>query len=56
MKESVAFVLAQNAVLAYDGLGSYEKLKVLRALMDREDVALFKEKQEEKENKNAETL
>lgn len=57
MKESVAFKLAQIAVLEYDGICNVDKLAILRVLMEKENVAAFVEKQEEeKENKNAKTL
>lgn len=57
MKESVAFKVAQIAVLEYDGICNIDKLAILRVLMEKENVAAFVEKQhEEGENKNAETL
>lgn len=56
MKKSMAYKTAQFAVLRYDGLCDSSKLEVLRVLMEREDMALFSEKHEVEEQKNAETL
>lgn len=50
MKKSMAYKSAQFAVLRYDGLCDSSKLEVLRVLMEAEDLALFCEKQKEKEN------
>jgi hypothetical protein len=52
MKKSLIFRLAQIAVLNSATLGNSEKLEILRELMDRESVALFTEKQKEKEKAN----
>lgn len=56
MKESVAFKQAQVTVLDYPRLNYEQKLEILRVLMEREDMALFKEKQEEKGTENVKTL
>jgi hypothetical protein len=50
MKESVAYKIAQCSVLNDHTLKDHEKLTVLRVLMEREDLALFVEKEEAKEN------
>lgn len=50
MKKSMAYKSAQFAVLRYDGLCDSSKLEVLRVLMEAEDLALFCEKKEEKED------
>lgn len=50
MKKSEIYAMAQNAVLNSTLIGNREKLEILRELMDKEDVALFCEKQKEKEN------
>ena len=52
MKKSMAYKAAQYSVLADAGLCGSAKLEVLRVLMEAEDLALFCEKQEEKEDKN----
>jgi hypothetical protein len=49
MKESAIFKLAQMAVLDYPRLNYDQKLEILRVLMEKEDVAIFCEKQKEKE-------
>lgn len=49
MKKSMAYKLAQMAVLDYPRLNYEQKLEILRVLMEAEDLALFCEKQEEKE-------
>lgn len=49
MKESVAYKLAQMAVLDYTRLNYEQKLEILRVLMGREDLAVYCEKQKEKE-------
>ena len=50
MKESVAYKIAQCAVLNDSTMTDDGKLAVLRILMDREDLALFREKEEAQEN------
>ena len=50
MNKSVAYKAAQYSVLADAGICAGSKLEVLRVLMEAEDLALFCEKQEEKEN------
>lgn len=50
MKKSEIYRLAQVAVLTNDSFRVQDKLAILRELIDKEDVALFTEKQEEKEN------
>ena len=49
MKKSMAYKAAQYSVLADAGLCAGNKLEILRVLMEAEDLALFCEKQEEKE-------
>ena len=49
MKKSEAFRLAQLAVTTYGNIGTSDKLKVLRVLMQSEDLAKFSEHQEAKE-------
>ena len=51
MLESMAYRLAQGSVLHDGNLPEHEKLAVLRVLFEREDLALFveREKIEEKE-------
>lgn len=49
MKESVAYKIAQCSVLNDNTLKDHEKLAVLRILMDRENLALFAEKEMKKE-------
>ena len=49
MKKSEIYRKAQVAVLKTETIGVFEKLEVLRELMDREDTALFCEKREEEE-------
>ena len=53
MKRSEAFKAAQIAVLASGCFLSNDKLEILRVLIDSEDLALFSEKQEEKEKEDA---
>lgn len=53
MKKSEAFRAAQMAVLSSDSVFSCDKLEILRVLMDSEDLALFSEKQKEKEDEDA---
>ncbi len=50
MKESVAYKFAQCSVLHDTRLNDYDKLAILKILMDREDMALFREKEEAQEN------
>ena len=50
MKESVAYKFAQCSVLNDNTMTDDEKLVVLRILMDRENMALFREKEEVQEN------
>ena len=49
MSKSTAYKVAQIAVLKNDVICMEDKLAILRVLMDAEDVALFSEKQNEKE-------
>lgn len=49
MKKSEIYKIAQQAVVHATFLGIDKKLEILRELMDKEDVALFCEKQEAKE-------
>ena len=48
MKESVAYKFAQCSVLNDSTMTDDEKLAVLRVLIEREDLALFVEKEKEK--------
>ena len=48
MKESIAYKFAQSSVLNDNNLTDDEKLAVLRVLMDREELAIFKERELEK--------
>jgi hypothetical protein len=50
MKKSQAFKMAQLAVLANERISAYDKLEVLKVLMDEEHIALICEKDEEEEN------
>jgi hypothetical protein len=50
MKKSLAYKLAQFAVLRDKDLHDTEKLQVLRVLIDAEDLARFTEQEEEKRN------
>ena len=50
MKKSEIYKYAQGAVCECDQLTIPTKLEILRELMHKEDVALFTEKQEEKES------
>ena len=52
MKRSEIYKVAQMAVINATFLGVDAKLEVLRELMDKEDVAMFCEKQEAKEKSN----
>lgn len=49
MKKSEILKTAQRCVLGAIGLSNDIKLEVLRELMDKEDLALYTERQEEKE-------
>lgn len=49
MKKSEIYKIAQQAVINSTFVGVDMKLEILRELMDKEDVALFCEKQEAKE-------
>ena len=49
MRESVAYKFAQCAVLNDNTMTDDEKLAVLRVLIEREDLALFTEKEMKKE-------
>ena len=49
MTKSKLYKLAQFAVLRDEYLNAHDKLDVLRELMDKEDLALFSERQKEKE-------
>lgn len=51
MKKSEMYKHAQVAILSCYQLRESEKLDILRLLMDNEDIALYCEKQEEKEAK-----
>ena len=50
-KTSWIYRMAQLAVLESSSLTEFNKLEILRELMQKEDVALFVEKQEEEEQK-----
>lgn len=50
MKKSLAYKLAQFAVLRDKELENCDKLKILRVLIASEDLALFTEQEEEKRN------
>lgn len=50
-KTSWIYRMAQLAVLESSSLTEFNKLEVLRELIAKEDVALFVEEQEEKEQK-----
>ena len=52
MKRSEIYKVAQQAVVNATFLGIDKKLEVLRELMNKEDVALFCEKQEVMEKNN----
>ena len=52
MKKSEIYIMAQIAVINSSGILAPDKLEVPRELMDAEDLALFVEEQEEKENTN----
>ena len=58
MKKSMAYHLAQIAVMASPGIAPENKLEILRVLISDEDVALFCEEKEaeEKENGDVETV
>ena len=47
MKKSEALKLAMYAVMGYDAIGKEAKLKVLKVLIDEENIALYCEKGEE---------
>ncbi len=47
MKKSEIYRLAQDAVVNVPYLKTHEKLEILRELMNKEDVALFTESQDE---------
>lgn len=49
MKKSEIYRLAQYAVINSPSMQAETKAEILRELMDKEDVALFVERQEEKE-------
>jgi hypothetical protein len=49
MKKSAMYKMAQFAVLTDGTITHKDKLEILRELMDKEYVALFVERQEEKE-------
>lgn len=49
MKKSEMYKLAQVAVIEHPMLSSKQKIEILKELLDKESVALFVEKQEEKE-------
>jgi hypothetical protein len=46
MKKSVAFNLAQIAVMGCPNIAPENKLEILRYLMEEENLAMFVEKQE----------
>ena len=50
MKKSEIYKYAQGAVIECDQLAVPTKLAILRELIAQEDLALFCEEQEEKEN------
>lgn len=50
MKKSEIYRQAQYAVINSPSIHTEAKTEILRELMDKEDVALFVEKQEEEEN------
>lgn len=52
MKESEAYQLAEMAVVNSPCLSAQDKLAVLRVLFDKEDLALYIERKEEKEKEN----
>ena len=49
LKKSELYKYAQGAVVECDQLAVPTKLEILRELMHMEDIALYTEKQEEKE-------
>ena len=53
-KESWIYKMAQLAVLESNSLTDYNKLEILRVLIEKEDLALLVEEQEEKERKAVE--
>lgn len=52
MKKSETYKAAQMCVLRDSHICNVDKLEILRALMKEEDLALYTEKQKEKENAN----
>lgn len=50
MNKSRVYALAQIAVIESSSLTSYDKLQILRVLMEDEDLAEYVEEQAEKEN------
>lgn len=53
MLESKLYYLAQVAVLNCGTMPTDTKIEILRKLINQEDLALFVEKQKEKEKENA---
>ena len=51
MKKSEIYKMAQYAVLNSTMIGNHEKLEILRELMEREDMELHFESNEEGESK-----
>lgn len=50
MKESDALKLAQMAVVDCQHYKAVEKLEIIKVLMEKEDLALFVEREKEKNN------
>lgn len=50
MKKSEIYLKAQIAVVKTETVNVYEKLAILRELIQAENLALFSEEQNEKEN------
>jgi ABC-type uncharacterized transport system ATPase subunit len=47
MKKSECFKMAQEAVIKNQSISTEDKLEILRVLMEKEDLALFTEKEDE---------
>ena len=56
MKESELLKKAQVAVVESRNLTNYEKVDILRLLLQKEELALFKEEREGEENGNGAVL
>ena len=52
MKESNAYHMAAIAVMKSHDIAEQDKLDVLRVLLEKEDLALYIEKQKEQEKEN----